>query len=400
MKRSLLFAPRSLALLTTGTGLIAATYGLVRLAYGLFLPDVQAELAMSDGTAGLIASGTSLAYCLAAAISLATAHRPRLLVIAAAVTAGGGALGMAAAPGVATFAVLAVVSSAGAGFASPALVAIVRRNLAAAAHGRAQAIVNAGTGPGLVGAGLLALVLLPQWRVAWAVAAVFTVVVAGAVLVLDRDGSGGPLERATLPPRSWYTDHVLVIASTLLLGAASAAVWTYGRTVLVEAGMADRTTVAAWIAIGLGGAAVVSTARWVSGLQPTTAWVVTTLTVAGATAALGAVPSHFVLAMLACMLFGWGFVAATGALIAWTTRIDEQRAAAGTSLLFVVLVLGQAGGSSLSGLLIEARGAALTFAVAGLLALGAGCLPLVRSGRKRRTSVRSRRVPATSGRRG
>ena len=41
MKRSFSFEGRTTGLVALGAALIAATYGLVRLAYGLFLPDVQ-----------------------------------------------------------------------------------------------------------------------------------------------------------------------------------------------------------------------------------------------------------------------------------------------------------------------------------------------------------------------
>ena len=115
MKRSFSFGRwRVAALLASGTGLIAATYGLVRLAYGLFLPDVRAELSFGSTTAGLISTGASLLYCAGAAIGfLAAARHPRRLVAGATATAALGAAGMAAAQQTAIFAVFAVVGSAG-----------------------------------------------------------------------------------------------------------------------------------------------------------------------------------------------------------------------------------------------------------------------------------------------
>ena len=187
MKRTLSFeTSREPALLVLGTALVAATYGLVRLAYGLFLPDIQAALDLGDRAAGYISSGGSLAYCLGALVGLVAATRPRLLVVGALVTASGGAAGMALATDTAWFAALAVLSSAGAGLASPGLVAIVARNVPVVRRDRAQAVVNSGTGPGLVAAGVLALVLLPEWRLAFAVSAVLTAAAAVGVLLLDR----------------------------------------------------------------------------------------------------------------------------------------------------------------------------------------------------------------------
>lgn len=364
--------------MATGSGLVAATYGLVRLAYGLFLPDVQAELIFGAAAAGLISSGASVIYCVGAAIGfLVAARHPRSLVVAAALSASSGAAGMAASHHLAPFAAFAIVGSAGAGLASPALVAIVRRNVTDQANDRSQAIVNAGTGPGLVAAGVLALLLLPDWRLAWSGVAALTLLIAAAVLVLDRgrprDAHPGP----GLPPGSWFRAHRPIIVAAFAMGAGSAAVWNYGRTHLVAAGASDQASVAAWIALGLGGTAAIVSASLLSARQPRTGWLITTLAVAVSSAVLGLAPGSTVLALVACAAFGWGYTAGTGTLIAWTTSIDPARAPAGASLLFVVLVLGQALGATAVGVLVAFAGSATGFLVAALVSLAATALPLV-----------------------
>lgn len=353
--------------LAAGTGLVAATYGLVRLAYGLYLPDVRAELGLGVSAAGLVSAGSSIVYGLGALTGLVlAARRARLLVVAAAVTGGGGALGMAAAPDVVTFSVAAVVGSAGAGLASPALVALVQRSPAARRRPGAQSVVNAGTGPGLVLAGLLALVLLPDWRLAWSASGVVTVVLAGLVLVAsepDEPDAPGP----GALPMSWFAQHRRVVAAALMVGAGSAAVWSYGRTLLVDAGARPAVTVVAWVALGVGGTAVIATAGRLDRLGPPRAWALTAAAVGGSTAALALGSGHAVVALAACLLFGWSFVAATGALIAWSVQIDAERAAAGTGLLFVVLVLGQAVGAAAVGTLAPLVGQTATFLVAAVV---------------------------------
>ncbi|MCO7238010.1 hypothetical protein, partial [Aeromicrobium sp. CnD17-E] len=87
-----------------------------------------------------------------------------------------------------------------------------------------------------------------------------------------------------------------------------------------------------------------------------------------ATLALGLGSGSAVVAVAACAVFGWGFVAATGALIAWTLDVDPGRGAPGTALLFVVLVLGQALGSVLSGALMHGGGHGAAFAASAFLA--------------------------------
>lgn len=376
MKRSFsLRDRRPLLLVASGTALIAATYGLVRLAYGLFLPDVQAELSLSASAAGLISSGASAAYCAAALASfLLAARAPLLFAALATVTAAGGALGMALAADGVVFAVSAILASSGAGFASPALVELLHRTIKREHAGRMQGVVNAGTGPGLVAAGLLALVLLPDWRLAWTLAAGASIVAGGLVIASTWRGTTATTTRpdaapriASVPPRSWFRQHLPVIAAALFLGAGSAAVWTFGRTALVEAGASQELSAGAWIALGVGGAAVIASAGRLQKLSSRRAWLMTSLPVAAATVLLGTSAGVWPLAFAACIAFGWGYTAGTGVLIWWTTRLDHTRAPAGTALLFVVLVLGQALGSAVVGQAIELVGIPGSFIASALL---------------------------------
>lgn len=375
MKRS--FSLRQRVLLGSGLGLIAATYGLVRLAYGLFLPDVQRDLGLGAGAAGWVSSGASAVYCLGAVAGLLLADRvPRVLVAAAALVAGAGAFGMAAASGPLVFGTWSVIGSAAAGLASPALVALVARQVPGAVQGRAQAIVNAGTGPGLVVAGVLALVLLPDWRTAWAWSGGFALVIGVVLLVASRGGARAPAPTVASPSTArpavvWLAAHRRVLVLALLFGAGSAVVWTYGRSALVEAGAPVAVSVSAWIALGLGGAAVVVTARWTSGLGARGLWTVTAGSVAVAVLALGLAPESITVALLACTVFGWGYTAATGALIVWTTEIAPERASAGTSMSFVALVLGQAVGAAAAGALNGAVGTLATFVAGAVVTAGA-----------------------------
>src|ERR1700712_4031702 len=125
MKRALSFQnPRELCLLIAGTSLIAGTYGLVRLAYGLYLSDIQASLHLSSSAVGYISSGASIAYSVGALVGLLVERQPRLLVLASLLTGSVGSAGMALAPSPAAFVPTAIVASAGAGLASPGLVGL------------------------------------------------------------------------------------------------------------------------------------------------------------------------------------------------------------------------------------------------------------------------------------
>ncbi|GGO70816.1 MFS transporter [Nocardioides deserti] len=375
MKRSFSFGSlRATALVVLGTCLIAGTYGLVRLAYGLFLPDIQASVPLGSALAGYVSSGASASYCLGAVVGVVAADRPRLLVVGAFATASVGALGMALAPGVGLLVPAVVLASAGAGLASPGMVGVVARGFDADLVARAQATVNSGTGPGLVGAGVLALAV-PDWRAGFAISAALTAAAGIGVLLLDRVGTdvagADPAPRRTSPGgRTWLGALGRPLAGALLLGAASATVWTYGRSHLVGAGASDTGSVLAWVALGLGGAATVVTAGALSARPAPRAWMLTTVGVAVAVAGLAA-PGWLPGAVLACAMFGWAFVAATSALIAWVGELAPGRAAAGTSAVFVALVLGQAAGSAAAGAVADGVGLGAAFVGAGVTALAA-----------------------------
>jgi hypothetical protein len=165
-------------------------------------------------------------------------------------------------------------------------------------------VVNAGTGPGLVAAGLLALVLLPNWRLAWLVAAVSTATMGCLVVIADRHDCGAAPAHRSLPPASWFAAHRRVLAVALLMGCGSAAVWNYGRTLLVESGADQVGSVTAWVALAAGGTAVMATARWMEERGPQIAWTLAVGTLAAASAALAAVPGKAPLAWAACTAFG------------------------------------------------------------------------------------------------
>lgn len=361
--------------MVSGTCFIAATYGLVRLAYGLFLPDIQRELDLSSAVAGYISSGSSIAYCIAAAAGFGLGHRfPRTLIVAAAVTACGGVWGMAAAGSVTGFAIAAVFSSAGAGFASPALVTMVERNIDSGRTDSAQSVVNAGTGPGLVGAAALAMLVASEWRLAWTVIGFVTAGVAAAVLMADRRSEGRPtvlLQRSQTshaPSSSWWADHRNAIVAATLMGAGSSAVWTYGRSLLVEAGTtSERGTVGAWLALGVGATAVIVTARPMMKVSATAAWMLSCTVITVALILLTIGPQFRLAALVAYLMFGWGFIAATSSLIAWTSDIDPAHSAAGTAMLFVALVFGQAIGATALGSIITGASFTAAFAAASVV---------------------------------
>lgn len=352
--------------------LIAATYGLARLGYGLFLPSFSTAFNLTPTVGGLLASGASVIYCVSALIGFRFAPtRPRLVATLAGATAASGSAGIALAQDTPFFAAAVLVAGMGAGFASPALVELVRRNIPPAQQNKVQSVVNSGTGFGVVIAGVLALVVASSWRLAWALIAVVALGALIGVLLTDRSRTTGgttghPVTSARTSAELRALRHPITAA--FIFGVGASAIWVHGRTLLEDQGMAVDLSAAAWIALGVGGAGAVLTAPWLASHTLRTTWLATVVAVAAATGVFALAPQNLALSFAAAALFGLAYTAATSVLIIWATH-SATHSAAGTSILFTSLVLGQAVGATLTGSLIEGLGFTAAFAIAAAICL-------------------------------
>lgn len=362
-------------LFTVGAvALIAATYGLARLGYGLFLPVFSTAFTLTPLTGGLLASGTSVLYCAAAALGFRYApERPRRVVLLAGMSAALGSAGIAVAPDTGLFVGAVLLAGMGAGFASPGLVELVQRNVRVAEQDRIQSAVNSGTGFGVIAAGILALAVGQlSWRLAWWLIALIALTSMVAVLRADssRDRPGPAAETApdrAARPRGGKGGLRHPAAAAFVFGIGCAAVWVHGRALLEErGGLATGESAAAWIALGFGGAAAVFTAPWLARHAIRVTWPATVIAAAFATALFALAPQNLVAGFAAAALFGLSYTAATSVLILWAAQVSPS-SAAGTSVLFTSLVLGQSAGSAVTSALIQPVG----YATAFLLAAGA-----------------------------
>lgn len=356
--------------------LIAATYGLARLGYGLFLPSFSTAFNLTPTIGGLLASGASVTYCVSALIGFRFAPtRPRLVAILAGATATSGSAGIAGAQDTVFFAAAVLIAGMGAGFASPALVELVRRNVPPAQQNKMQSVVNSGTGFGVVIAGVLALMVASSWRLAWALIAVVALGALIGVLRTDRSRDTPVPTPAgdhhqTKPVRTGAELRALwhPIMAAFIFGVGASALWVHGRTLLEDQGMAVTLSAGAWIALGVGGAGAVLTAPWLARQTLRTTWLATVVAVAAATGVFALAPHNLPLSFAGAALFGLAYTAATSVLIIWATH-SATNSAAGTSILFTSLVLGQAVGATLTGSLIEGLGFTGAFAIASGICL-------------------------------
>ncbi len=382
---------RTGSLVAAGTGVIAVTYGLVRFGYGLHLPTFTAEFGLPAAVAGAIAAGSFAGYCAAALLAqwlIARGH-PRRTLWTACALATAGALGTAVAWSAGSLAVGVVVAGSAAGAASPALVTAVASTVSARSADRAQAIVNSGTGVGVVAGGLLAVAVAGQWRLLWVG---FAVAAVSVTWWADRRTTWPATAAAPRPGahRPWADLAALrpSLLAALLAGAGSAAVWTFGRDLLATTGgMPAATTALLWSVLGGAGILGAFSGDLVHRLGPSRAWAATAVVMAAATAALVVLPGAVPLAATALAAFGGSYVALSGVLIVCATRVTPHRAAGSTAILFVALTAGQALGAAALGALAGATSPTVSFLSAAALVL----LSTVAATR------RTRPVPAPAG---
>jgi len=361
---------RSFYLISAGTLLIACCYGFARFAYALFTPALSEEFALTPTVVGAIGSGSYVGYCVAIVASSVLTERmgARRVAVAAGIVATLGISLVAVAPSAFVLAAGVLVAGSSTGIASPPLAAAVARWVRSDVRDRAQTVVNAGTGVGVVLTAPIALFLFGQWRLAWAVmaaiAAVVTLVVARAI-----PPSAGTADRP-VPDHAWRAGTAGLVAASLLTGLGSVAVWNFGRT--LTDGLGDTTSVVAWTVLGAAGIAGAFGGDAVQRLGLASAWRVGIASMTAATLVYAVCPDVAVAVVAAAGVFGAAYIALTGLLLLWAIRVYPDGASFGVGLSFFVIAAGQALGAPAVGALVEmtsARTAFLIVAAVGVTAL-------------------------------
>ncbi len=343
---------------------IAVTYGLARFAYGLFLPELRAEFGLGGATAGAIAASSYVGYSVAigAATPLTPRWGARTVAISAGLAAVAGTALIAAAPTTAVLAAGVVIAGSSTGLASPPLADAVARWVPADRRNRAQTVVNAGTGLGVVVSGPVALLVDESWRVAWwAFAAMALAVTAWTALAIPGGHDRRPATR--LPSPLLAPGATRLLAAATLVGVSSAAVWTFGRDLAIESGGASpRAATVMWIVLGAAGLLAAFTGDLVARVGSSVAWRTATLTLAAATA--GFALATFPAILVAAAAFGAVYIALTGLLLLAGTRVYPGEPAFGVGAAFLLLAVGQAVGAPLIGAVADLTSQPTAFLIA------------------------------------
>jgi predicted MFS family arabinose efflux permease len=374
--------PAPIRLAAAGLSLIAVCYGLARFAYGLFLPVLTDEFGLDGAVAGAIASSSYIGYCVAivAATAATALWGPRAVAVAAGITAAAGTGLIAAAGGTGVLAVGVVIAGASTGLASPPLADAIARWVTADRADRVQTAVNAGTGLGVMVSGPVALLTGQNWRLAWFVFALTAVVVTiwiAATIPRHDTASDSPRWRALLPARWFPPGSLRLLTAATVMGAGSAAIWTFGRDIAISSGgVSSAASTVLWIILGAAGLLGALTGDLTARVGLASAWSISMLVLAAATATFAFAVSHYPVILVAVAVFGAVYIALTGLMLLWGLRIYPDHPAFGVGAPFFLIAAGQALASPLIGLLSDATTATIAFGVAAAgLAIGAAVRP-------------------------
>lgn len=357
-----------------GFALIAVCYGFARFAFGLFLPQVDAELSLSSTLSGLISGGAFLGYCIAIALSAYLTERvgPRAVAIVAALIAAAGMAGIAAAPSAPWLAGAVMLAGSSTGLASPPLAAAVTAAVKPDRQNATNTVINAGTGAGVVLSGPVALMMGEQWRLAYAGFAVVAVGLAfAAAFTLPRG-----LQRATTSTQgmpSLTSALRRLIAAAFLTGAASTAIWSFGaQLVALRLDWSSAGAGLLWIAIGAAGIAGASAGHLIARFGMDRVHHIFLAAMAAGILMIGIADTSAAMPLGGGLLFGAAYIMLTGVYLLWGVRALPDRPATGVTVAFLALAVGQTAGAALFGLLMEHLTANYAVVIFACLALTAG----------------------------
>ncbi|TDD37276.1 MFS transporter [Actinomadura sp. KC06] len=354
-----------------GTALIGTCYGFARFAYGLFAPEFNETFAISSTISGIIGSGSYIGYCVAIVLSLILTERvgARRVGVGAGVVATIGTATVALAPSSLVLAAGVLVAGSSTGIASPPMAAAVSRWVREGVRDRAQSVVNAGTGIGVLVSGPIALVLIDQWRWAWGVfsllAAAVTLWIWLTVPHTTSEGRGPAGERGFVPGTA------LLLLGAFLMGLSSVAMWTFGRDLITsEGGAGPVVSTSMWTVLGAAGFVGALSGDLIARSGLARSWTMVMIAIGGATALLGLAPASAPVAFLAGGVFGAAYVGLCGLVLLWSTSLYPERASFGVGVSFMMIAVGQTVGAPLAGALTDAAGGVTAFyacAAVGLL---------------------------------
>ncbi|WP_305986545.1 MFS transporter [Roseibium sp. MMSF_3544] len=367
-------AMKTRGLTVAGLAIVAATYGLARYCFGLFLPEFRQEFGLSTETIGLIAGLSYAGYLMATFLGsgLSTWFGPRLPILLGGLTAACGMATIAVAPDAWILAFGVFLAGASPGLAYPPFSDVIVRHTEPSRQNTIYAWINSGTGFGVAFAGPLALYAGEDWRLAWFLFAGLALVITLCNYWTLPHHSPRPANAmAAISPRFLLQRAARpLFVAAFLFGIFSAVYWTYAVELLVDRTENANDAILFWIVLGMAGVTGCFAGGFVNrwGLRRTY-WVLAL--VVGT--AVGTLP--FLIGVrhgiyFSAAFFGVGFIVMTALYGMWSMRIFRDAPSIGFGLTFFLISLGQGVGPVVAGFAIPVLGHPALFVASGILCCG------------------------------
>lgn len=365
-----------------GAAVVGVAFGMARYAYGVTLPDIRADLGLSELVLGLIASATFVGYLagLLLAGPLAARRGSRAPTTVGGVCGAVGAVIVALAPSPWLLALGAVLAGGAGGWVWAPYSDIVTRTVALRQQPRALAIITTGTSGGLVVLGGLAiLAIVGSWRLVWVAIAVAAVLAALVNLRLVPRTAPVPAAKRSADGPSLAVALRVPAAYSVVYFAAVVIYFTYAADVLDRGSLPEWAVPALYIAIGLTGVVGVATGTAAQRLGSARVAALCLVIVAGALVLLGLASESLAAVAISACIFGVGYMTGSAVLAVWTAELVPERAGAAFTACLVVGAVSSVAAPALAGAVIPGLGLGTVLVITAAVSLGSGVVLMLPS---------------------
>lgn len=362
-----------------GIAMVAVTYALARLSFGLFLPEIAASLNLSESQSGFIGTLGYLSYVVALFSSSFFIQKATTYIVAltAGLSAVIGLTGMSLATNIIVLGLSTLIAGLGSGWSSTVYSKIVQSNLPVDEQDPANSWINTGTSFGVIVSGPIALLFTGFWRTSFLFFAFLS------LLTLIWNALVLPKPKLKTVKRSKTSFNFIsdvrkarfLICAALVIGFSTSIYWTFSRSYLTIIYQWNHSSsILFWIvmgAAGIGGSAAGKLVQ-LKGLDFSFKSVLIILSLS---ISLLVFPPMLTI-YLSAILFGVAYIAITGILLIWGTKSFPNSPNLGVSISFLSLGIGQTIGSSVAGISIEHFSYPFSFILFSLLVILALFLPI------------------------